>query len=533
MPSDCIYIPYQDTHSFSKLATDYIAGRETLNGFYSFAPDKKGLQQAIEIRKNFPVNRELLVRVLEKQYASFSKTERLIKNIQSLKAENTFTVCTAHQPNLLTGYLYFIYKILHAVKLAEELSESFPDKHFVPVYYMGSEDNDLDELGVFRYNGEKYKWDANGQTGAVGRMDTASLKELLGKLFKKLGPPGENVERLKALLEKAYMEHDTIGSATQYLVNELFGKYGLVILNPDDAELKMAFVNVMKDDLLNGKAERLVNQQIENLEVHYKSQAYPRSINLFYLKDQLRERIEKEGNLWKVLNTDLVFTEEELLKELQEYPERFSPNVVLRGLFQETILPDVAFIGGGAEVAYWMQLKTVFEHYNVFYPVVFLRQSVLWLHEDARKKMADLDLSQRDIFLPKDELIKNYFQKITKEALNIDEESNEMEVLLEHLKAKAKNIDATLEYSAEAVMKKIRYQLDVLQKKMLRAEKKKNKVVVERIEKLKMLLFPNGGLQERVENFIEYYLLYGDAYFDHLLRCMKPLQNEFLIITQK
>lgn len=533
MDYHCTYLPYKDTHSFSSLVNDYLSKDEKLHGFYTFDTDISGIKKAIEERKKYPVDRELLVKILEKQYADVEVPKAVRKNIQKLKDEHTFTICTAHQPNLLTGYLYFIYKIIHAIKLAHELSEEFLDKHFVPVYYIGSEDNDLDELGTFRYNGEKYIWGASGQTGAVGRMNTQSLKPLLEELFKRLGPPGEYTERLKEILTQAYLEHNTIGKATQYLVSKLFGKYGLVVIDPDDTDLKRAFTEVMKDDLLQGKAESLVTKQIEKLSAHYKSQAHPRSINLFYLKDNLRERIEKQDSEWKVLNTNISFSREELLNELEDHPERFSPNVVLRGLFQETILPDVAFIGGGAEVAYWLQLKTVFEHYEVFYPVILLRQSVLWMSKDAGRRMHNLHLTYPALFLDKDELVKNYFLKEVERELNIDEEANELEVILERLKTKAKGIDTTLEYSAGAVLQKINYQLDILRKKMLRAEKKKNTITVERIDQLKKLLFPDNGLQERVENFIEYYPIYADAFFEILYRCIQPLKNKFLIIRSE
>ncbi len=532
LQNDCTYIPYKDTNSFSALVNDYLSKDEKLNGFYSFETDLSGIEKAIEERKKYPVDRGLLTGVLEKQYAAIHAPEAVLHNIQQLKKENTFTVCTAHQPNLLTGYLYFIYKIIHAIKLAHELSAAFPDKHFVPVYYIGSEDNDLEELGIFRYNGERYRWDAAGQTGAVGRMHTQSLKPLLEQLFKKLGPPGEDTERLKEMLT-TYAAQPTIGMATHYLVNELFGKYGLVVIDPDDAALKRAFIGVMKDDLLQGKAEDLVTKQIKKLSAHYKSQAHPRSINLFYLKDKLRERIEKQENKWNVLHTDLSFTREELLQELENHPERFSPNVVLRGLFQETILPDVAFIGGGAEVAYWLQLKTVFEHYSVFYPVILLRQSVLWMRKETTDRMQELNLSYHELFLANEDLIKNYLLHHAPDHLNIEEEADELERIVARLKERAKNLDPTLEYSAGAVAQKINYQLEVLRKKMLRAEKKKNAIVIGRIEQLRKMLFPNNSLQERVENFIEYYPIYGMDFMDCLYHCTQPLKNEFLIIRSE
>ena len=354
MPFDFSYLPYSQTNSFSQLVTDYLSHNERIKRFYKYGTDKESLCEAVKERKPFPIDRERLVTCLSRQYRTLNKQQPVEKNIQLLLKENTFTVCTAHQPNLLTGYLYFVYKILHAIKLAEELKTAFPENNFVPIYYMGSEDNDIEELGTFRYNGKKFTWDGAGQAGAVGRMKTESLKPLLEELFKELGPPGDYCTELQTLLTHAYLQHDTIAGATQYLVNELFGQYGLVVLDPDDASLKETFIDVMKDDLLHHTANHIVSKQIAQLSEHYKIQAHPRAINLFYLKDQQRERIEKINGKWIVLNTNIQWQEEQLLEELKDHSERFSPNVILRGLFQESILPNVAFIGGGSEVAYWL-----------------------------------------------------------------------------------------------------------------------------------------------------------------------------------
>lgn len=528
MPYNITHVPYAGTGYFTRTVTDYLSGSEQLKPFYAYAPDSSGIEKAIKDRANFPVNRQLLFDTLTQQYSQLKKHEKVTQNIELLKAENTFTVCTAHQPNLLTGYLYFIYKILHAIKLAEQLKEKYPDKNFVPVYYMGSEDNDLDELGTFRYNGNKYIWDGDGQTGAVGRMNTTALKTLLNNVFKLFGPPGNKLDELKEILANAYLSHPTIGSATQYLVNELFGRYGLIVLDPDDAGLKKEYINVMQDDLLHETPYSVVSAQIEKMPV--KAQAHPRPINLFYLKDDIRERIEKHGEEWTVVNTEIKWTKEQLLEELNTHPERFSPNVILRGMFQETILPDVAFIGGGAEVAYWLQLKTVFNHYNVFYPVVLLRQSVMWVKPHEAKLIKQLQLSVNDVFAEEHLLVRNYVAANSQADLQVTSEAAAMEQIMAQLKQKATTIDVTLKASAEAALTKIKYQLQVLEKKMLRAEKKKMQVQLQKIARMKTALFPNGGLQERVENFTDYYLHYGHSFFDVLKDAMQPDKQQFLII---
>lgn len=524
------YVHYIDTGYFSSLVNDYTTSSPVIRPFFTYTPDADGIASAIEDRAKYPVNRKALTDALSKQYEHLTKSAKTEENIQLLLNENTYTICTAHQPNLLTGYLYFVYKILHAIKLADELGKLHSDKHFVPVYYMGSEDNDLEELGTFRYRGDKYIWDGNGQTGAVGRMDTATLKKLLNDLFRVMGPPGAGCDHLKEILTTAYLQHKTVGAATQYLVNELFGRYGLLVLDPDDAALKATYIPVMEDELLHQNALPVINQQIAKLSDHYKIQAHPRPINLFYLADQVRERIEQQGDKWVVLNTDISWNKEKLLAELHSHPERFSPNVMLRGLFQETILPNVAFIGGGAEVAYWMQLQPLFAHYKVFFPAILLRQSVLWIPEQEDKLRHQLELSTTDIFMAEDELVRYYMARLNGDKWQVTDEKNAMKILLDSMQQKAADLDPTLGPAVAAALKKMQHQLDVLETKMLRAEKRKNEIQLLKIIRLRKALFPNNSLQERVENFLEYYLEYGPGFFDTIKEGIKPFEPMFLVV---
>ena len=532
MATNFTYLPYKETGYFSKLVTDYLCSDPKIEQFYGTPPNKEGMDASIKNRKNYPINRANLVATLKKQYSGLNTSEKVQANLQLLLSENTYTICTAHQPNLMTGYLYFIYKILHAIKLAGELGALYPGCNFVPVYYMGSEDNDLEELGKFNYEGQKYVWGANGQHGAVGRMKPEGLDILLNGLFEVLGPPSPKLDRIKHIVATAYLGHKTIGSATQYLVNELFGVYGLLVLDPDDQSFKREFIGVTEDELINQNAYPVLNAQIEKLSGHYKIQAQPRHINLFYLSEQLRERIEKQGDKWVVVNTGIEWDKEALLKELHENPGRFSPNVMLRGLYQETILPNVAFIGGGAEVAYWLQLKTLFANYNVFYPTILLRQSVQWIGESANQLMGKLGLEISDLFLGEQDLAKKLLLKAGLVNWHLEMESATIASVLETLGKKAAAIDPTLLPATNAVKARIEKMLHSLEQKMLRAEKRKIGDQTKRTEKLKSSLFPNNGLQERVENFLGYYLSYGPAFFDVLLTGMEPFRNEFLVVEQ-
>src|SRR6187551_999688 len=330
---DCIStrIPYRQTGSFSKTVVDYIDQNASLKEFFNYPPTIQGIKKAIDDRKQFNYDRNVLVQELRKQYSSVALSEKTKKNIEALASKNTFTFTTAHQNNIFTGPLYFIYKILHTIKLAEYCKTNLPDYNFVPVFYIGSEDADLDELNHVYIDGQKLVWNAK-QTGAVGRMKVdKELIRLIGLMEGQLSvlPFGKEIA---GLMKECYKEGDTIQSSTFKIVNELFGEYGLVVLLPDNAELKKQMISIFKDDLLNQTASGIVEKTAERLSnAGYKVQANPREINLFYLKNDSRERIEKKNGPigeYSILNSQLSFTEEDIIKELDEHPERFSPNVI-------------------------------------------------------------------------------------------------------------------------------------------------------------------------------------------------------------
>lgn len=525
-------IPYNQTASFSKIVTDYLSSADTLRPFYNHAPNLDGIKAVIEKRKNIATNRPLLVEVLKGQYNSVQAFPGVEQNIESLLQPNTFTVCTAHQPNLFTGPLYFIYKILHAIKLSAYLKEELPGYNFVPVYYMGSEDADFAELNHTYVDGKKLEWKKE-QKGAVGRMIVdKTLVQLIDELEGQLVVEKKGAE-VVALLRKAYVPGKTIQMATFELLNELYGSYGLIVLIPDHPLLKAQMQQVFADDLFNNKPAEIVKASSEKLSEHYNAQAYPREINLFYLKDDIRERIEKKDDRFYVLNTEISFDETELKNELQIHPERFSPNVILRGIYQETILPNLAFVGGGGELAYWLQLKDLFAAYNVSYPVLVLRNSFLVIEEKWQKKMAQLELSITDIFQPQDELMNRIVKEKSENPVSLNGNFEKATELFEHIKSQALRVDTTLSKHVAAIEARSLKALQELEKKMLRAEKRKYADLQRQLEKLKAALFPNNGLQERVENFSLFYAKWGKGFIEDLYQHSLTLEQEFTVLIEQ
>ena len=525
------FIDIKTTGYFSKLVTDYIDREKGLQPFYLHEVSIAGIKAAIESRKAKGVNRELLVNHLTEQYKQASPTPLVTANIEALKRETTFSICTAHQPNIFTGHLYFIYKIIHTIKLADYLNKELPANKFVPVYYMGSEDADLEELGHIFIHGKKYEWKTK-QTGAVGRMiiDEAFI-ELLNAIEGQLSGEVYGKE-LFDLLRKAYIKEHTIEQATFTLVNELFGAYGLIVLLPDSSELKGEMKDIFKDDLLNQTAEKIVKAVNDKLPKEYKVQASPREINLFYLKDNIRNRITRDKNDFHVEDTNLRFSEKEIMQELAKSPERFSPNVILRPLFQEIILPNVVFIGGGGEIAYWLQTKDLFNQYKVPFPLLLLRNSFEIIDSKANQMKEKLEMGTEDIFKTEAQLIKEIVQKRSHEKLSLEDERKAIEADYNKIKETAEAVDSSLLQHTEALKVKALHQIDTLEKKILKAEKKKFDAEQRQISKLKQKLFPSGALQERVDNLLPYYAKWGDGFLKELYNASQSLEQQFCILTE-
>jgi bacillithiol biosynthesis cysteine-adding enzyme BshC len=363
-------LAFANTHAFSSFFLDYIQQKESLQKFNNRFPTPENFKdQFQEKMSSFPIhNREVLVTTLKEQYKGLVITESVTSNIASLANQKTFTVTTGHQLNIFTGPLYFIYKIVTVINACKKLKALYPGYHFVPVYWMASEDHDFEEIQYFTLYGKKYVWTTD-QKGAVGRFTTKSIESLFAEI------PGDI-----SVFKNAYAKNKTLAGAVRQYVNELFGKEGLVVVDADHREFKKLFRNAIQDDLFQHTPKKLVeerNKQLESLGYH--TQVFARDINFFYLENGLRNRLEKNNNTFKVVDTEIEFTQDQVKQLIESEPEKFSPNVILRPLYQEMILPNLAYVGGPAEVTYWLQLKGVFDYFKVPFPILMPRNFALVL----------------------------------------------------------------------------------------------------------------------------------------------------------
>jgi len=518
------------TGFFTPLVLDYCSQKKSLDPYIQSFPSAESMLTQIQLKQKQTINRTILVDVLLQQYSHLETTELVKQNIEVLRNTSTFTICTAHQPNIFTGHLYFIYKIIHAIKLSIESAKLYPLYTFVPVYYIGSEDNDLEEIGELNYNGQSYQWQS-GQTGACGRMLTQHLEPILKDVLATLNDQVPDEKHLIELFKHAYNGEHTLSEATRIIVNDLFGQYGLVVLDPDHADLKKQFSAVMREELLSQSSHDIVQQTLVGLSQNYKSQAPPRALNLFYLKNDIRERIEFDGNIWTVVNTKIQFTKNELLAELEEFPNHFSPNVILRPLYQETILPNIAFVGGGGELAYWMQLKALFDFHKITYPLLFLRNSVLWINAKSALRKSQIGLSPEALFYPAEKLVQLQFANHqVLEQLNTFE--SEIEMKYTELNLLAAQVSDSLKQSIEAHKAKVMNVQQRIHQKFLAHLKRNESEVITKIYTLKQQLFPNNTLQERYHTFLTIYKEFGPTILADLMDHQDALSHQFMVLTQ-
>jgi bacillithiol biosynthesis cysteine-adding enzyme BshC len=511
---DYFCLPFVGTGIQSKLIVDYLSGFEEVTELVPFSGDFHGIGDALEEREHTHVNREALAHVLREQYAKVADAHpAALNHIEALAQDQTYTVTTGHQLVLFGGPLYFVYKILHVVALTQRLRLRYPDKQFVPLFWMASEDHDLPEVDHLYVGPTKVQWHAQ-QSGPVGRMDLRNMEQVRSELANLLGS-GERARHLLNLFDRAYLAHNHLAAATRQLVNDLFGHLGVVALDADHPALKSLFVPVMERELREEVVVKAMESTRVFLEENYFVQVNPRPINLFWMDETGRHRIERTETGFKAGHRS--FYEDELLDLLHRQPDSFSPNVTLRPLYQETILPNLAYVGGGGELAYWLQLHSTFQAFGVFYPALLLRHSAVMTSAAAQQKLERSGLMWFQLFKPLHEIERSVVQSKSTLDLELTEHLATLELMFVQLEDLAAQTDGSMKGAVAAQRAKQIKGLENLKQKLLRAEKRRLADELARIEALKAVLFPHGVFQERRDHFSTHYLERGEELFQQLI----------------
>ena len=522
-------IPFPEVPQLSQRDIAYATASDDLRPFYAYPVSLDAFADVIRDKQGDDTDRELLAAEVEAQYRELGRDLPKTLSPLPLRDRHTFTVITAHQPSLFTGPLYFVLKICSCINLARRLNERYPDYRFVPVFITGGEDHDFEEISHAQVYGNRIEW-ANDEGGPVGAMRTDTLGPALAQLKEILGDR-ETARSIYARIEAAYTGHETYGRASVALVDELFGKYGLLTVDMSRPAFKRAFLPYMERELFENISQPLIEQTQGELEaLGYSGQAHAREINLFYLSPGRRDRIVREGDDFAVLDTDFRFSGDELRRELREHPERFSPNVVMRPLFQEAIFPNLAYIGGGGELAYWLERKSQFAAFGLNFPMLIRRNSVLWVDRGSQKKLDKLGLNVKDLFREADLIIRDYVEEQSGNELSLAGELEQLEQLFKSIAAKAEGIDPGLAKAALAEHARQAKAIENLEGRLRRTEKQRFDTAMDQIRGLRDRLFPGGGLQERYDSFLNFYLQEGEEFFERLIGELDPLEEGLVVM---
>jgi bacillithiol synthase len=443
-------------------------------------------EQQIALKKQSytAAQRELLTKVLDEKYKDLTVSEKLKSNLNRFKEANTFTITTGHQLCLMTGPLYFIYKIIHVIKLSEDLNKSFPNEHFVPVYWMASEDHDFEEIRSFLLFGQKWTWESN-QKGAVGQFYTNDLQPLLQTLAEKFQNQPES--EIHGLLEKFKTPY--YGTGFFEFVHELFSVYGLVIIDADNAQLKESAWPIWEKDLYTKDIHNAVIDQTQTLKDQGRNTPIEsKESNLFLISKQKRERIDKTGTI----------------EFEKEHSFQLSPNVVLRPLYQEWILPNLAYIGGPSEIAYWQQLPLAFETIALPFPLTLQRAGGILLQQKDVALIQKLGFEQPDFLSDKAALKERYLKQAGDQEPNygqLDEfwsgyKSSLLNIVTEELPQEKRMIEAELT--------RIQKQIEALEERFEKMRKAKFDKALKQIEQVSEKIQPKGQLQERTSNLLSF-----------------------------
>jgi len=256
-------ISYQETNRFNQLALDYLNQNNKLSGLISDFPNLKNFKNQIERKSKDSIDRTLLYDVLKSQNSNLNLSELSLSNLEDISDKKTFTISTGHQLCLFTGPLYFIYKIVSAINLVKQLKANYDNYNFVPIFWLASEDHDFNEINSINLFNKKITWQ-NNQDGPVGRMKLKGLDDVLNQLEDLISKDEKSIELL-GFFRKSYLENNNLADATRYLVNHIFGEYGILIIDGDDSRLKNKFIDVIDEDINKNSFYKIINSTNKKL----------------------------------------------------------------------------------------------------------------------------------------------------------------------------------------------------------------------------------------------------------------------------
>jgi len=526
-------IKYSEIPLNPQLFIDYVENFENVKEFYpTNFRDSEALIKNLENFNKDLEHREKLVKILKKQYVNESVSEKTRENIEALLSENTFAIVTGQQIGILFGPLYTIYKIVTSIKLAEQLNEIYPELKFVPIFWLEGDDHDFNEVNWIKILDNdnsltKISYqdglDAETNRGPMGNYQLdLTIENFIEKVSSSLRETEFKTDVIN-LIKKFYYPGASFKTGFVGLLKNFFDKYGLIVFDPQDIEVKDWLKNIFRRDIESYPfiSEELILRSAK-LEENYHAQVKIKPINLFYLEDGGRYLIEPAVSDFRLKGKRKKFSKEQLLAEIDSNPEKFSPNVVLRPICQDFIFPTAYYVAGPSEICYHAQIYPYYAIHNLTPPILFPRASATLIEAKVQNILNKYGLKLQDFFNDLETLATNITDKNSEIVVQnvFDEVFQEIENPFNKLRENLLKIDLTLEDVIKNAQNRVIQTLGIVKEKALVAQRKKNEIIFRQIYKTSNILFPDENLQEREINFIyfanKYSLSFIDFIFDNL-----------------
>lgn len=538
-----ITLPFSALTGTSQLFIDYCNDIPDAKRFFlGHFSDVMAYETHLQIIERRDYHRNELSRILERQNTLFGAGKNTIGNIKALRDATTCAVVTGQQVGLFTGPLYTIFKAMTTVRHAHWLKQQFPAYNFVPVFWLESEDHDLEEVSTVgvvdkennftrvRYGKPLEEGEKNYQS--VGAMQfSAAIHETIDHMQRISTPTDFTTSALKKF-RYAYAEGTTFAIAFAKLMNALYPKSGIVFLDPSDPEIKKILSPVISRELETfPTAGEEVIQRSAELETIYHAQIKPRAVNLFYYHRDGRYAIDPSEYGFFLRGTRQRFRRDELREIARTSPELFSPNVLLRPIAQDYLLPTVSYIAGPSEVAYFAQLQPVYDHFQVPMPIIFPRASITLIEPKIQKLFDKFDIGYIDMFLSPDQLYNNLSKNTDgEEALIMQELSTDLDSWQRKLREAAQKVDPSLASAADTTISKMKSHLTVFEQKIFQSKKQRDQAINRQLEKMQMYLNPEGTPQERQLNIFTFLNKYGFEVLDLIEKSCEPFPVEHRLV---
>ncbi|PWN07576.1 bacillithiol biosynthesis cysteine-adding enzyme BshC [Rhodohalobacter mucosus] len=528
--------------NFSTLFSDYLNRDKKILDFFEHDPLQENLAQAALNHYTFRGSRSHTVQLLHDYNSPFDPPRAVLSNIDSLEDENTYAVVTGQQPVLMGGTLFTVYKTLTAIIYCSHLNRD-SGKRFVPVFWMGDEDHDFDEIASVTIPSGDTSLHLEWETEQ--NRDQRAADILLNSEFEKLkkvikGTLGDTdfSNALWELIDTSYSQKQTAGNAFGKLMMEMFGKHGLILAGSNHEGIKDHTRPVLQAAIQKRQeiyhSLKATSDKLEDSGYH--SQVMVQESNLFRIdEDGTRYKLEFSEGMWRDDSGHMpAVSTSELIGKLEENPAQFSPNVFLRPLLQDYLLPSIAYVGGPGEVSYFAQMKDTYRVFGQSMPVIIPRFSCTLIENAVHRAMENLPFTWTEYNQRIEDLESEFVSQSDKPDIEsiINEWKEDVQELTEKMKPRVGEVDPTLENSAGKASAAFFNELDKLKGKMYRSVKQQESVQLNRISKVKNALFPMGNLQEREILFIYFMNKYGISVWDDLLELLSDEKPDFHFVIE-